>query len=148
MAAAQCLLQKMRIVRVRCGPATTITAIPKHYRPKSEVTEEHGGQIKPVLMPDGRPHPGYYWVAYDWRNLFPLCARCSRNGKGSQFPIKAERVSDPRRGPDPEILDRIEVPKLLNPYKDHPAEHLKFGVKGVVTALSEKGRGVDQDLWP
>lgn len=112
---------------------------PEHYRPESEVTEVHGGHVEPVMMPDGHPHPGYYWVAHDWRNVFPLCARCGRSGKGSQFPIKAERVSDPRRGPDPEILDRIEVPQLLNPYNDHPADHLKFGVKGTVTALTDRG---------
>jgi len=111
----------------------------EHYRPKSEVTEEHGGHIEPVLMPDGHPHPGYYWVAYDWRNLFPLCPRCSRKGKGTQFPIDAERVSDPRKGPDTETLDKIEVPQLLNPYKDYPAKDLKFGVKGTVTALSRNG---------
>lgn len=112
----------------------------EHYRPKSEVTEEHGGQIGPVVMPDGRPHPGYYWVAYDWRNMFPLCARCIRNGKRTQFPIGAERVSDPAKGPSTEKLDEIEKPQLLNPYKHYPAKHLKFGVKGVVAPISHMGR--------
>ena len=100
----------------------------EHYRPVSEVTEAPS-------------HPGYYWVAYDWRNLLPLCARCGGpNGKGNRFPIEAHRVSDPKKGPDPDVLDEVEVPQLLNPYKDYPAKHLKFGVKGAVAAISGKGR--------
>lgn len=115
----------------------------EHYRPKSEVTEEDG---VPVLMPDGHPHPGYYWVAYDWQNMFPLCAQCIRNGKGTKFPIEAERVSDPSKGPDTKSLNEVEVPRLLNPYRDHPAEHLKFGVKGTVAALSPKGHATIEVL--
>lgn len=118
----------------------------EHYRPKSEVTEEHDGRIEPVLMPDGHPHPGYYWVAYDWRNMFPLCARCRRNGKGTQFPIDAERVSDPRKARDTETLNQVEAPQLLNPYKDYPTKHLKFGVKGAVTALSRNGQATIKAL--
>ena len=50
----------------------------EHFRPKGRVMGEDG---KPVLIKLGNkevPHPGYYWLAYDWRNLLPACARCNR----------------------------------------------------------------------
>src|SRR3954454_1457494 len=40
----------------------------EHYRPKGRVAERQG-------------HPGYYWLAYDWDNLFPSCTFCNQHRK-------------------------------------------------------------------
>lgn len=108
-----------------------------HYRPARKVMVREEGRILQVTK-EGSPHPGYPWVAYDWRNLLPSCEFCSRR-KGDQFPVNARHVFDPEGGPDPDILDELEQPLLLNPYKAYPSQHLKFGVKGVVAPLSRRG---------
>ena len=111
----------------------------EHYRPKNAVTTEVDGKAVKVTQANGLPHPGYYWLAYDWRNLLPSCQVCN-NAKSSQFPITGKRVFDPQEGPDPATLDKIEKPLLLNPYRDHPGEHLNFGIDGQIAHLTEEGR--------
>lgn len=39
----------------------------EHYRPKGRV--------------DGSAHPGYYWLAYEWENLYPSCESCNKTFK-------------------------------------------------------------------
>ncbi len=60
-----------------------------HFRPKGAVSDQHG---KPITI-DGdefREHQGYYWLAYDWRNLLPSCKTCNQIYKGSQFPVEGK----------------------------------------------------------
>src|SRR5215472_5170548 len=45
----------------------------EHYRPKGAVT----GEDRKAVEYGGAPHPGYYWLAYDWRNLLPACGQCN-----------------------------------------------------------------------
>ena len=65
----------------------------EHFRPKGRVAERHG-------------HPGYYWLAYEWLNLYPVCEHCNQRrkdrplwgdlqfaeagGKQDQFPLEDE----------------------------------------------------------
>lgn len=49
------------------------TATIEHYRPKSR---------------------GYWWLAYEWSNLYILCRRCNRN-KSSKFPIAGTKAKAP-----------------------------------------------------
>jgi uncharacterized protein (TIGR02646 family) len=64
----------------------------EHYRPKGRVAENS-------------THPGYYWLAYTWSNLFPCCTLCNQRrrdrpsltygggpaaGKADQFPLENE----------------------------------------------------------
>jgi hypothetical protein len=80
----------------------------EHYRPKGKVTVKERGQVQTV-MHDGKPHPGYYWLAYDWRNLVPACELCnSSDGKMNQFPVANSYVFRPEDGPDPDALDLAE----------------------------------------
>jgi uncharacterized protein (TIGR02646 family) len=103
----------------------------EHYRPKGRV---HG-------VPE---HPGYYWLAYHWKNLIPSCQMCnSGTGKGDQFPLPPGKrhvtSPDPARV-DPDALRAIESPLLLHPYEDDPRDHLVFGAKGTVSSKSERGQ--------
>src|SRR5260370_20134326 len=71
----------------------------EHYRPKRGVTGEN--------------HAGYYWLAYEPRNLLPSCQKCNQgNGKRNYFPVagvRAERSEDDLAA---------ELPLLLNPYEE------------------------------
>jgi hypothetical protein len=68
----------------------------EHYRPKGAVKyKTEAGELEDatceVLNPrQGRivtqRHPGYFWLAYDWRNLLPSCVFCnSGQGKNERF---------------------------------------------------------------
>lgn len=67
----------------------------------------------------------YWWLAYEWDNLLPSCAECSRS-KGSRFPVEAKRAQPPARG---EELAR-ERPLVLDPRLDEPQPHLVFLERG------------------
>ena len=117
----------------------------EHYRPKGRVTDENDNVIE---IDDGnggrRPHPGYYWLAYDWRNLLPSCAACNRPGKTgdrragkwNRFPVVGKHAWTP---------DGIagEQPLLLNPLleEDDPDKHLVFDPEtGRIIGTTDRGR--------
>lgn len=75
----------------------------------------------------------YWWLAYDWENLYLLCETCS-SAQGSRFPIRRKMRSRPE---EPVSGER---PLLLDPCINHPARHLKFSEKGRVRGLTEEGR--------
>lgn len=138
---------------------------------KVTVRDPAKGRLVPVDArdPDGQagPHPGYFWLAHELANLLPSCEYCNRRrGKLTQFPLarpdghvllvklKASEVGDRARPPlaskrwpgwhylHPYDLDALESPLLLNPVRDDPKEHLRFGDLGLVTERegSERGR--------
>ena len=124
----------------------------EHFRPKGEVTfkdQEGSESCAQCILPDGTSidHPGYFWLAYHWRNLVPACSFCnSGKGKGTQFPIKKgyllmKKLSATERAtleqelkeeifenPEqlgwyiigPRALDMDEEPLLLNPLNPDP----------------------------
>ncbi len=103
----------------------------EHYRPKGGVAER----------PD---HPGYYWLAYTWTNLYMACALCNQRrkdaprwddprtlpaaGKAGQFPLEDEGDRAMSPGDD---LD-WEHPLLLDPCdpSEDPEPHLTFDSRG------------------
>ena len=151
----------------------------EHYRPKGAVTCDnatHDDFVTPSCEfknpatgeQYAGDHPGYFWLAYDWRNLVPACKFCnSGKGKNERFDIANEYVvlvkldaADiqalrpkvrPRASklwpdyyyPSPSMLDEREQPLLLNPLNalDHrdPRKHLRFGVRGTVAARTTEG---------
>lgn len=117
----------------------------EHWRPKQAVTELDGADEVPVRDAAGNLHPGYYWLAYDWRNLLPACKECNvgsagGRGKGTLFPIAGRRVFDPQTH-DVEELNRIEQPLLLHPLYDDPEQHLDFDEYGQPIAKGGSARG-------
>jgi hypothetical protein len=111
----------------------------EHYRPKAKVTLD-GNPQNIVKITDAKgeeiEHPGYYWLAYDWRNLLLSCKKCnSGKGKMNQFPINGRRATSP--------LDSLqeEDPLILNPYDGFKTEeHLNFRPNGFVAGITEKGK--------
>lgn len=81
-----------------------------HFRPKNSVGEE-----------DCEDHPGYWWLAFDWKNFRYSCTYCNSRrrdaetdttgGKADRFPLRDE-VKRCRTPDDP--LSK-EQPVLLDP---------------------------------
>jgi hypothetical protein len=115
----------------------------EHYRPKAAVTQGRKSTA----------HPGYFWLAYEWWNLLLSCAYCntdhtdpirekSHPGKKNEFPVRRERVQAPTGDPDQWLgsLNEEEA-LLLNPYFDHPEQHIDFQPEtGMAVSLDERGR--------
>lgn len=105
----------------------------EHFRPKGRISDD---QARPVQVTiDGRqvPHPGYYWLAYDWKNLLPSCSACNRSsagaGKADQFPLQNEANRALKPG------DEInEVPLLIDPTETDPLDHFEFLANGMMKA--------------
>jgi hypothetical protein len=114
----------------------------EHFRPKGKVTDENDRIVEIDCEGERRPHPGYFWLAYDWRNLLPSCIKCNRPartsdgrlvGKSTRFPVKGARATSPGE------IER-EEPMLINPLLEDPGNHLDMDVEtGVLFHKSERG---------
>lgn len=119
----------------------------EHFRPKGAVTEINGVPIKVTINGVIQDHPGYYWLAYDWKNLLPACELCNQPstqrsqgiliGKRNYFPLSA---TNNFRAVQPGEEAR-ESPLLINPVSDDPNDHLELDESGV---LSEKTASGDE----
>ena len=116
----------------------------EHWRPKNRVTDEAGRAIE-IETENGSmvQHPGYYWLAYEWRNLLFSCEDCNRPstaktpgrriGKWDQFPVRGFRAT--RK--DEELR---EHPMLLNPVEEDPVDHLEVDDIGVMIPKTDRGK--------
>lgn len=101
-----------------------------HYRPKSSVAQDP-------------THPGYYWLAFDWKNLRLSCQRANRRrrdpeigetgGKGDNFPL----LNPERRARGPEDDLSIEIPAIVDPTNAADVAMLTFGPSGEVELVPE-----------
>lgn len=130
---------KCAYCEVRIGSTGDI----EHYRPKGKVTHEDGS----LVMVDSNggekvPHPGYYWLTYEWSNLLYACGECNRIhtkkhggvpvGKGTRFPVDGEHATEPGE-------EAKERPLLLNPLVDEPNDHLSIDETGIIREDSKSG---------
>ena len=115
----------------------------EHFRPKGRVYER-------------KDHPGYYWLTYEWYNLYPSCEFCNERrrdkplyddrrelpaqGKADQFPLldEATRVMAPPR--DRKAIYR-EHTLLIDPCYDNPEDYLTFGVDGQPVSIGNNPYG-------
>lgn len=91
----------------------------EHYRPKRPVEAlDAVGKMKPIKV-GAEEHPGYGWLAYDWRNLVPACSKCNTY-KANQFPVAGVHCIAPtaKKSESTEELNTFERPLLLHPYFD------------------------------
>ena len=107
-----------------------------HFRPKGRVAER-------------MDHPGYYWLAYEWENLYPSCEYCNRRrrdrprwddavefpagGKYDQFPVLDE--STRAMGPEDEL--GAEQRLLIDPCRDDPEECLGYDPFGGIFSVND-----------
>jgi len=85
----------------------------EHFRPKAGYRQVPDQDLQ---------RPGYYWLAYEWANLFLCCPLCNRRYKSNVFSLRnpEDRATSHRE----EIED--EEPLFLHPERDDPEEHIGF----------------------
>ena len=133
---------------------TTLAGQPgdvEHFRPKNRVS---GLDFRPIKFTDpvtGQdvPHPGYFWLAYEWSNLLPSCIGCNRfrwyhqpkqvgAGKADRFPVRGQHRPD-------WSSNIVEEPLLLDPADPaiDPDQHLRIKLdeqgRPYLEALTEEG---------
>jgi len=118
----------------------------EHFRPKRAVTDENDVPVT-ITRPGGRQeqHPGYFWLAYNWKNLLPSCTSCNQPGdegigKRNRFPLEPP----PGHGiTDTDIT--TERPLLINPADpddDDPENHLDIELEtGIMCSRNNSRRG-------
>ena len=86
----------------------------EHWRPKAYSKQSRDA---------AELRPGYYWLAYDWDNLFLSCHFCNSSNKGNIFPL-----SNPNARARNHHADlAAEMPLLLKPDgMEDPRDHISF----------------------
>lgn len=98
----------------------------EHYRPK---------RYSQQAVKRSKIYPGYYWLAYNWDNLFYCCQVCNRSHKKNIFPL---------RNPNARARNHLndvtaEEPLLLNPSGPaNPRDHIKFR-QDIAVGVTEAG---------
>jgi len=85
----------------------------EHFRPKKAFQQAIG---TPLLR------PGYFWLAYEWSNLFLACTKCNQRNKRNLFPLitTTTRVSNP-------LVDVAnEDPIFIDPTRENPEVYISF----------------------
>ncbi|MBN9118544.1 MAG: hypothetical protein J0I06_05185 [Planctomycetes bacterium] len=85
----------------------------EHYRPKAGYKQRKGDRLK---------RPGYYWLAYDWDNLFFCCQLCNEQFKQNHFPLRDGR----RRARCHADSIGDEEPLLIHPARLDISNHIEF----------------------
>lgn len=85
----------------------------EHFRPKKSAKDA-----------DGAICEGYWWLAFDWKNL-RICGNVGNRKKGTFFPL---RPGCQRIGPFGDV--RQEDPQLLDPIDEHDPVLLSFNMEG------------------
>jgi len=85
----------------------------EHFRPKAGYKQSEADELK---------RPGYYWLAYEWTNLFFCCQLCNQQFKGNLFPLKSNRRRARSHNRD---LAR-EEPLLIDPAACDPEVFIGF----------------------
>ncbi|MCK5716679.1 MAG: TIGR02646 family protein [Thiomargarita sp.] len=90
-----------------------------------------------------RPKGHYYWLAYEWDNLFFCCPTCNRSYKNKYFPLVDESQKAQSH------LDDInkEKPLFIHPEKDDPEKYIEYiGSKPHAINNNEKGKVTIQKI--
>lgn len=111
----------------------------EHFRPKGGWRQEEKDKLSEV---------GYYWLAYDWDNLFLACQKCNQTFKKNFFPL--ENPNDRALNHTHDITKELHL--IINPSIDNPQDHLLFK-KEIITSKTAKGEetikrtAIDQELF-
>ncbi len=104
----------------------------EHFRPKGAVKKKSD---------TAKHYPGYYWLAYSWRNLLVSCETCNTSYKGSLFPL----VDEDTRSQSHRDHVEEEIQTFIDPSCENPECHIRF--RGAeVEHLTERGLKTIQGL--
>jgi hypothetical protein len=102
----KCFLCESKITHIAFGDV-------EHFRPKAAYRQSSSEPLR---------KPGYYWLAYEWSNLFLACQLCNQLFKKNLFPIvnaKARAISHKHK-------IASERPLFIDPSIDNPEEYISF----------------------
>lgn len=79
----------------------------------------------------------YWWLAYDWRNLYLSCSTCSKFRR-DLFPVEDEKY----RGRLLDDWETLQTEKylLLDPCVDNPEEFIFYDENGEIFARNDRGK--------
>jgi uncharacterized protein (TIGR02646 family) len=101
----------------------------EHLRPKAGY-KQHAD--------DSLHSPGYYWLAYEWGNLFFSCQLCNQRFKKNLFPLRNAR----KRARSHHHDLSAEKPLLIDPSAVDPAQSLAFRTDDAFAfAIEDNSRG-------
>ncbi|MDQ1610222.1 MAG: hypothetical protein QOG00_153 [Pyrinomonadaceae bacterium] len=102
----KCFLCESKITHIAFGDV-------EHFRPKAAYCQNRS---------EGLQKPGYYWLAYEWSNLFLACQLCNQVFKKNLFPL-----ADPKtRATSHRQTLRKERPLFIDPSVDDPEQFISF----------------------
>ena len=87
----------------------------EHFRPKTAYKK---------LGTKGYVYPGYYWLAYDWKNLLFSCEICNRTYKKNEFPLGDELTRKLSHNHINSLVDEDRL--LIDPTIENPADFMTF----------------------
>ena len=104
----KCFLCESKITHIDYGDV-------EHFRPKKAFRQSDHDNLN---------YPGYYWLAYDWKNLFLACKLCNQRHKKNLFPLE-----NPWERANSHLSDlKTEKPLFINPAEENPEEYISFRV--------------------
>src|SRR5215213_1261774 len=106
----------------------------EHYRPKTRVKQ---------ALKEPFYYPGYYWLIYNWDNLFLGCHSCNSSNKGDLFPLG--NPGDRARSHKEKNKISQEHPLLIKP-NENPHIHIGFDIDGQPYPRSLRGKKTIEDL--
>jgi uncharacterized protein (TIGR02646 family) len=85
----------------------------EHFRPKGAYRQSQGESLK---------YPAYYWLAYQWENLYLSCSSCNSRHKKNLFPLQ-----DPsKRATNHNQRITKESPLFIDCGKENPEDFIGF----------------------
>jgi uncharacterized protein (TIGR02646 family) len=100
----------------------------EHFRPKAGWIQDSEALNK----------PGYYWLAYDWDNLFLSCQICNQRNKRNYFPL----ISGSKRALSHQDNIGLEQPLFIHPVNDDTESLITFKDE-IPVAVNTNPRGVE-----
>lgn len=102
----KCFLCESKITHIAFGDV-------EHFRPKAGYRQDESDTLH---------KPGYYWLAYEWENLFLACQLCNQLFKKNLFPLLNP---DMRATSHKDALEK-EEPLFIDPSVDDPEQYISF----------------------
>ncbi|MCU0325810.1 MAG: hypothetical protein MUF45_11250 [Spirosomaceae bacterium] len=99
----------------------------EHFRPKGGYQVD---ESLPLIQ------PGYYWLAYDFSNLFYSCKTCNQAYKKNFFPLSDETKRAKNHNDDLSLEESL----LIHPEFDDPQNHITF-VEEIAKPINDSIKG-------
>lgn len=87
----------------------------EHFRPKARTRQARNAATE---------QPGYYWLAYEWSNLYFACQFCNQRNKQDLFPLENPEARVRSHEQQDQLGD--ERPSFIDPGVDDPEQLLGY----------------------